>query len=83
MIFPVAAAVTPEGLVLVLDRMRHKILVHDADLRLIGEYGSLGAARGQFYQPNDMAVTDDGRVLVAQGFEGRVQVFRLAGKDRP
>jgi hypothetical protein len=83
MIFPVAVAVTPEGLVLVLDRMRHKILVHDAELRLLGEHGSLGAAPGQFYQPNDMAVTDDGRVLVAQGFEGRVQVFRLAGKVRP
>jgi len=83
MIFPVAVAMGPAETVLVLDRMRHKILVHDRDHRLVTEFGSIGAAPGQLYQPSDIATTDDGRLYVAQGFEGRVQVFQLAVTGRP
>ncbi len=73
---PVAASFSPEGDLLVLDRMRHKVMVFDQDHRFVSEFGNMGAAPGQFYHPVSMAATADGRVYVAQGFMGRVQVFR-------
>lgn len=74
---PVAACFSPEGDLLVLDRMRHKILVFDENHGFVSEFGTMGAAPGQFYHPVSMAATADGRIYVAQGFQGRVQVFRL------
>jgi len=75
---PVAACFSPDGDLLVLDRMRHKVMVFDQDHRFVSEFGSMGAAPGQFYHPVSMAATADGRIYVAQGFLGRVQVFRFA-----
>jgi len=83
MIFPVAVGFGPRDTIVVLDRMRHKIMVHDADLRFLAEFGSFGAGPGQMYHPNSLAVSDDGRVFVAQGYEGRVQVYQLAVRSRP
>jgi DNA-binding beta-propeller fold protein YncE len=77
--FPVAAATTPDGMILILDRMRHKILAFDQDCRFVSEFGSMGSASGQFYHPVAMAADAENRVYVAQGFQGRVQVFRYAG----
>jgi DNA-binding beta-propeller fold protein YncE len=81
--FPVAAAFTPDGLLLVLDRMRHKIIAFDQDNRFVTEFGSLGAGPGQFYHPVAMAADATGRVYVAQGFQGRVQVFQYTSDQRP
>jgi hypothetical protein len=65
------------GTILVLDRMRHTILAFDEDFRLMSEHGSLGARTGNLYHPTAIAALPDGRLWVAQGFEGRVQAFRL------
>ncbi len=77
MIFPVGAAFLPDGTFLMLDRMRHKIMAFDADHQFIGEYGSLGAGPGQFYHPSSLATDHTGRCFVGQGFQGRVQVFKV------
>lgn len=77
MIFPVGAAFLPDGTFLMLDRMRHKIMVFDADHQFLGEYGSLGAGPGQFYHPSSLATDHTGRCFVGQGFQGRVQVFKV------
>lgn len=74
--FPVSVSFTPDGSLLVLDRMRHKIMVFNQDHQFVSEFGSMGAAPGQFYHPVAMATDAGGRVYVAQGFQGRVQVFR-------
>lgn len=75
--FPVAAGVTADGHVLVLDRMRHVILLYGPDHRFIDEFGGLGRRPGDLYHPLALSVAPDGRVFVAQGFEGRIQQFRL------
>ena len=78
--FPVDVAFGPENTILVLDRMRHKILVFDEHYEFLTEYGRLGAAPGAFYHPVSLACAS-GRAYVAQGFEGRVQVFDVFSTD--
>jgi DNA-binding beta-propeller fold protein YncE len=78
--FPVDVAFGPEDTVLVLDRMRHVILVFDRDQEFITEYGYMGAAPGAFYHPVSLAFAS-GRAYVAQGFEGRVQVYDVISTD--
>lgn len=78
LIFPVGAAYLPDGSLVVLDRMRHKLMLFAADHQFVDEYGSLGSGRGQFYHPSSLASDGQGRVFVGQGYQGRVQVFRIA-----
>ena len=77
MVLPVAVGFGPNATVLVLDRMRAKVLVFGADLEYQSEFGSVGSRHGQFYHPSDLASTPDGKIYVAQGFLGRIQVFRV------
>lgn len=72
--FPVDVAFGPEDSILVLDRMRSVVLVFDAAHEFVSEYGRMGASPGAFYHPASLAFAS-GRLYVAQGFEGRVQVF--------
>ena len=65
--------------ILVLDRLRHKILVFDAEYVFHTEYGSLGSRPGQFYHPVSMAADKNGSIYVTQGYKGRVQVFNVLG----
>jgi DNA-binding beta-propeller fold protein YncE len=48
------------------------------ELRL--QFGSEGKEEGQFWFPNGIAVDDRGRIYVADGTNGRLQVFDKAGK---
>ncbi|MBU8871653.1 MAG: NHL repeat-containing protein [Gemmatimonadales bacterium] len=77
MVFPVGVAFGPEDMILVLDRMRHKILVFDSAYQYVTELGRPGIWPGQFYHPLAIAASDDGRVFVSQGFQSRVQVFKI------
>ena len=80
MVFPVDVAFGPGGTVLVLDRMRHKIMVFDAALEFVTEFGRMGAGPGDFYHPLALAAAGD-RIHVAQGFQGRVQTYRIFDTD--
>jgi DNA-binding beta-propeller fold protein YncE len=77
--FPVAVALAPDGEILVLDRLKHKVIAFDAGREFLFEYGAVGFRPGMFYNPVGLAVSRDRRVFVAQGYEGRVQVYRLTG----
>lgn len=79
--FPIGVAFGLRGTILVLDRMRHTILAYDQEFRFLGEYGTLGARPGNFYHPVAIAALPDGRLWVAQGFEGRVQSYRFFETD--
>ncbi|MCA9756480.1 MAG: NHL repeat-containing protein [Candidatus Eisenbacteria bacterium] len=79
--FPVGVAVLGNGEILVLDRMRHCILVYSEDHTFLGESGHFGRGPGEFYHPVSIAASTDGEVYVAQGFEGRVQRFRLVDSE--
>lgn len=75
--FPIGVAETPSGEILVLDRMRHAVLIYSQDHKFLGESGRIGEGLGDFYHPVAIAASVDGRVYIAQGFEGRVQQYRL------
>jgi hypothetical protein len=79
--FPVGVAFGPGGRVLVLDRMRYKILVFDSQHKFISEFGRLGYAQGELYHPVAITAASDGRVWIAQGYKGRVQMFRLRDSE--
>lgn len=65
----------------VADAGRHQVVVLDQkghEVAAIGKYGKQGA--GEFYYPNGLALTPDGRILVADTNNSRLQVFDLSGK---
>ncbi|MFP3938844.1 MAG: hypothetical protein ACLF0P_00930 [Thermoanaerobaculia bacterium] len=73
---PNAAALTASGHAVVLDQQ--KMLLTTWALsgnRCLGEHYGIGAAPGFLYFPHDLALDARGRLYVAQGFEGRVQVY--------
>lgn len=59
---------------------RHEVLVFDPDGKLTLRFGSEGTEAGQFWFPNGIAVHRDGRIFVADGNNGRVQIFDSRGK---
>lgn len=75
--FPVGVAFCPDGTIAVLDRMRHIILLYDEHYRFVSEFGRFGTGPTDLYYPTAIAATADGRVYVAQGFEGRIHLFRF------
>jgi DNA-binding beta-propeller fold protein YncE len=83
--FPVAAAVTGEGEVLVVDQQRTLIVRWEpVGNRCLAEYYGIGGAPGFLYHPLDVALGPEGRLYVTQGFEGRVQVYEgLPGAAAP
>lgn len=82
LIYPVGVAPGPDGTLAVLDRMRHKLLLFDRDFSFRAEFGAMGAGPGDFYHPLALATAPEaGLAYVTQGFEGRVQVYRLLSLD--
>lgn len=77
MSFPVRAALTPDGLLLVLDKHRHNVLCFDQNYQFIGEFGGRGFNPGWFYHPNLLDVDAGGQIYVGQIFSNRIQVCHL------
>lgn len=80
-VHPVGVAFLPAGRIAVLDRMRHTVLVFDAEHRFVTEFGGYGGAPGRLYHPVAIAATSEGTVYVAQGYQARVQAFRVLDPD--
>ena len=38
-------------------------------------FGSMGAANGQFNEPSDVVINEDGEILVANTENDRIQIF--------
>ncbi|MBU0673830.1 MAG: NHL repeat-containing protein [Proteobacteria bacterium] len=74
---PISLAVDYDRRVMyVCDYMRHTILAYDYDTgKYIFEFGGRGVTPLWFNFPNDIAVDDEGRVLVSDLFNRRVQVM--------
>lgn len=69
------------GKMYVVDYMRHTISVYDKDGKYLTEFGGLGWGEGWFQYPKDIAVDREGRILVADTFNDRIQVF-LPGEEQ-
>lgn len=63
----------------VVDYMRHAVNVYTSDGRYLTEFGGLGWSEGWFQFPSDIDVDSQGRIMVADTFNNRVQVFGPAG----
>jgi hypothetical protein len=75
--FPVAAAVSDENLVLVLDKHRYNVICFDLSGKFWGEFGGKGLSPGWFYHPSLLAVDGKNQVYVGQIFLNRVQTCRI------
>ncbi len=58
---------------------QHRVLVFNPSGALIREFGKQGTGPGEFMFPNGVAVASDGRIFVANGNLGRVDIFNNAG----
>jgi hypothetical protein len=74
--FPIAAALDESGDLVIVDRQRMVVLRWNRrSNRCLGDYLGLGAAPGFLYYPMDLALDRQGRIYVAQGYDGRVQMY--------
>ncbi len=64
------------GTIYVVDYMRHTISVYDSNGRYLSEFGGLGWGEGWFQHPRDIAVDSSGRILVADTFNDRIEIFK-------
>ncbi len=65
------------GLIYVVDYMRHAVSAYNySDGAYAFEFGGLGWGEGWFQNPSDVDVDSSGRVLVADTFNNRVEVFK-------
>lgn len=76
---PKNLAVAPDGSIYVLDTNHHRVLQFDAARNFVKEWGSQGAAPGQFNEPWGIAVAPDGTVYVADTWNHRVEKFDRDG----
>lgn len=65
--------------VVVMDAFGHDGLIFDATGARLTSFGEPGALEGQFANPNDVAVSEDGLLFVADTSNARVQVWGWSG----
>ena len=64
------------GRMYVVDYMRHTISAYDKEGKYLFEFGGLGWGEGWFQYPKDITVDSMGRILVADTFNNRIEVFQ-------
>jgi len=69
--------------VYVVDYQRHSVSVFSLSGDFMYEFGGMGQGRGWLNYPSDVCVDGFGRVLVADTFNHRVQVFEIVEGRRP
>ncbi len=78
---PTNSAIAPNGDIYVSDGYGNARVHHfTADGKLIKSWGEPGTGPGQFILPHGISITNDGRVLVADRENDRIQIFSLNGE---
>ena len=62
----------------VVDYMRHTILIYDLNGNFVHEFGGKGWGFGWFNYPTHVSVMPDGKILVADFYNNRVQAMDIA-----
>lgn len=70
------------GRIYVLDYMRHTVLAYDNTGKYIFEFGGLGWSPGWLQYPIDLTVDSSGRIIIADTFNNRVEVFKPVGREQ-
>jgi DNA-binding beta-propeller fold protein YncE len=65
-----------DGRMYVVDYMRHTVSIYDKKGKYLSEFGGLGWGEGWFQYPRDISVDSTGRILVADTFNDRIEVFK-------
>lgn len=74
--FPTAAGLDSDGNLVIIDQQRMKIIRWSlTEDKCLGEYYGIGSTPGWFYFPIDISLDLNGKAYVAQGWQGRVQVY--------
>lgn len=73
-------ALGPGGELYVLDSLVPAVRVYDRDGRHLRSFGSRGGGPGELERPTALAVHPDGRVLVSDPANGRVNVYSAQGE---
>ena len=63
----------------VADACNHRIVVYDLEGRRTSEFGSVGRGPGQLRYPYDLALLDDGTLVVCEFGNNRLQLFSPQG----
>ncbi len=79
---PSALCVDAErGILYVADACNHRIAIYNLDGKLTGYIGSVGSGTGQLRYPYDLALMDDGNLLVCEYGNNRLQLFSPDGRS--
>ena len=79
---PQDVAFLPDGRILIADGLdNHRVMIFDAEVNYIGEFGGQGDAPGQFNGVHALGVGPDGLIFALDRSGGRVNVFRTT--DNP
>lgn len=83
---PVDVAVTPDGSRIYvidaggIDSRRHRLLIYDAEGRLVSAIGRRGGGEGEFNLPTHIALAPDGTIYVLDSGNFRIQAFDPQGR---
>lgn len=78
---PTDCVVAKNGDIFVSDGYGNNRVVHyDANGKFVKQWGKLGSEPGEFCNPHAIAIDSQGRLYVADRYNGRVQVFAQDGK---
>jgi DNA-binding beta-propeller fold protein YncE len=71
----------------VVEGRNDRVQAYDADGQILFTFGNTGNAPGEFFLPTGIALDSDGKLYVADGQNGRVEIFRVkagaAGGGQP
>ncbi len=81
--FPIASVSDGRTGMLVLDKHRHTVLHYDHTGKYLDEFGGSGKSEGWFYHPTVMVPFGEGKCLVGQTFQNRIQLVDVFGKLNP
>jgi len=67
------------GRVYVVDYQRHAVSAFSLQGEFLFEFGGMGQARGWLNYPSDVCVDSFGRIIVADTFNHRIQIYEVVG----
>ncbi|MFC1770086.1 SMP-30/gluconolactonase/LRE family protein [Nitrospirota bacterium] len=77
--YPSHVAVSPEGLLYVVDTMHWRISIFDTEGNYVKSFGEHGDSPGMFGRPKGITISQEGFVFVSDGDFNVIQVFNKDG----